>query len=56
LSEKLIELERNHALRQEMGENGYRIIEASRGATERILQRTAVLLAERTGPRVKGEE
>ena len=46
LAEKLIELYQDPALRQEIGQNGYQILSANRGATQCILKRMEALLSE----------
>jgi 3-deoxy-D-manno-octulosonic-acid transferase len=45
LAAKLIELQRDAALRRQMGENGYQVLIANRGTTERMMNRMEMLLA-----------
>jgi hypothetical protein len=44
LAVKLVELQRDAALRRQMGENGYQVLMANRGTTERITRRMEILL------------
>jgi 3-deoxy-D-manno-octulosonic-acid transferase len=44
LAAKLVELQHDGALRRQMGENGYQVLMANRGTTERIIRRMEILL------------
>jgi 3-deoxy-D-manno-octulosonic-acid transferase len=46
LAKKFLELCQDSALRQQIGQNGYQILTAHRGATERIMNRIEALLSE----------